>query len=93
MEGPTGSRDAETRALHFTFCLPCQPHPLCPESLGIFNATRPRGHNTLEVRALAEALGSHKDTTRVSDGLFTPPWAGLSLLRGLLESERPGGRG
>lgn len=71
---------------------PRQPHPLCPESLGIFNATRPRGHNTLEVRPWLRPWEPQGHHPCVRWSIYTTLGWAVSL-RGLLELERPGGRG
>lgn len=71
---------------------PRRPHPLCPESLGISNATRPRGHNTMEVRPWLRPWEPQGHRPRVRWSIYTALGWAVSP-RGLPESERPGGKG
>ena len=92
VEGPAGSRDAETGAPIHLLPPPRQPHPLCPESLGISKATRPRGHNTLEVRPWLRPWEPQGHRPSVRWSIYTALGWAVSP-KGLPESERPGGKG
>lgn len=82
----------QTPRHHFTSCLLLVSHILSAESLGISNTTRPRGHNTLEVRPQLrpwEPQGHHpcvRWSSHTALGWAVSP-------RGLPEPDRPGGKG